>query len=353
MKEVKQLRLKAVNSLLLAIDHYNRINDTGRTEAVLFFLIHAFEMLLKAGILHRGGDIRSKDENKTITFDESVRRALSTGNLKFLDDDQALLLATINGHRNAAAHHLLTLSEDVLYLEAQSAITLFRDLLSLLFDIRLEEQLPARVLPLSTVAPSDPTLVFRDEVESVRKLLAPGLRRRDEAEARIKAVVILENALLGIGSQPNKANLQKLMGRLRDGERFEALFPAVSAVTFTSTGERSTLALRFSKKEGIDVRYVPEGTEGVGAVFIKKVHDLDYYTLSHTDLRTTLGINSAQVTNALIALDVKNNEDLARDVMKGNYRYSPEVLDLIRSFREEFSDEDIRLKVTSLRNKPS
>ena len=81
-KEPKLLKQKAVNSLTLCVDHFNRTSDTGRVEAVLHFLDHSFEMLLKASILHCGGKIRDRGEKNTIGFDTCVRRALSDGNFE-------------------------------------------------------------------------------------------------------------------------------------------------------------------------------------------------------------------------------------------------------------------------------
>ena len=72
-KEAKLLKAKAVASLLLAIDHFNRVTDVGRIEAVLIFLDHSFEMFLKAGIRHKGGRIRDPRQKDTITFDKCVR----------------------------------------------------------------------------------------------------------------------------------------------------------------------------------------------------------------------------------------------------------------------------------------
>ena len=54
-KECKTLHGKAVDSLVLAVDHFNRAWDRGRTEAVLILLDRAFELLLKAIIVHRAG----------------------------------------------------------------------------------------------------------------------------------------------------------------------------------------------------------------------------------------------------------------------------------------------------------
>ena len=59
-KEVKILRQKAINSLVLSIELFNRPSEMGRAHGVLIFLDHAFEMLFKAIILHRGGRIRDR-----------------------------------------------------------------------------------------------------------------------------------------------------------------------------------------------------------------------------------------------------------------------------------------------------
>lgn len=91
-KEVKLLRGKAISSLLLSIEHFNRPWDLGRSDAVLILLDHSFEMLLKASILHRGGRIREPRQKNTIGFDACIRRALSTPDVQFLTDVQALVL---------------------------------------------------------------------------------------------------------------------------------------------------------------------------------------------------------------------------------------------------------------------
>jgi hypothetical protein len=56
-KECKTLHGKAIDSLVLAVDHFNGVWDRGRTEAVLILLDRAFEVLLKAIIVHRGNAI--------------------------------------------------------------------------------------------------------------------------------------------------------------------------------------------------------------------------------------------------------------------------------------------------------
>src|SRR5215469_11202913 len=110
-KEVKILRQKAINSLVLSIELFNRPSDAGRVHGVLIFLDHAFEMLFKAIILHRGGRIREPRAKQTIGFDAAVRKGLSDAKVKFLKDNQALTVQMINSLRDAAQHHMLDISE--------------------------------------------------------------------------------------------------------------------------------------------------------------------------------------------------------------------------------------------------
>ena len=76
-KEARILLEKAINSLTLSIEHFNRPWDCGRTDTVLILLDHTFEMLLKAAILHRGGKIRKPKASQTLGFDECVRKAVA------------------------------------------------------------------------------------------------------------------------------------------------------------------------------------------------------------------------------------------------------------------------------------
>jgi hypothetical protein len=183
-REAKLLLEKASDSLVLAIELFNRPHDRGRVSSTLIMLDHAFEMLMKAAILHRGGRIREKRARETIGFDACVRRSFSDGNIKYLTEEQALALQTINGLRDAAQHHLLDISEGQIYVHMQSGVTLFRDLLQSVFGQDLACHLPARVLPVSTSPPTNLAILFDSEVKEIKKLLEPGRRRRIKALAR-------------------------------------------------------------------------------------------------------------------------------------------------------------------------
>ncbi len=100
-------------SLVLAVDHLNRVDDLGRSEAVLVLLDRGLELLLKASLLHSGARIRERGASNTIGFDACVHRSYS-GEHRSLDDNQAIGLQAINGLRDAAQHYLLDISEEQL-----------------------------------------------------------------------------------------------------------------------------------------------------------------------------------------------------------------------------------------------
>ena len=338
---------------ILVFYHFNRVSDLGRFDAVLIFLDHAFEMLLKASILKQGGRIREPRQKETIGFDKCVRKALSE--TVFLTEEQALVLQAINGLRDAAQHHLVNLSENQLYFHAQSGVTLFRDILRDVFEQDLGGILPARVLPVSTVVLKDPLAMFSAEADAVRELLAPGKRKRAEAEARLRGIAIVDGALQGSFVQPSASELTRLGRRLAKGEEFIDVFPGIGAINFSTEGEGPLMRLRITKKEGVPITIVPEGTPGSGVVALKRVDELGFYNLGHHDLAKALGLTGNKTTAAIAILDLKSDPDCFKRFTIGrtpHQRYSQNAIEKIRLLLEQHSPEEVWAQYQSMRKTP-
>jgi hypothetical protein len=170
-REAQMLLKKAGDSLLLGIEKFNCPFERGRVTLLLIALDHAFEMLLKASILQRGGRIRKRGAAETLGFDACVRVGLSDGKVKFATEEKAFTLQTPNRLRDAAQHHLITTQKAQLYIHAQSAVTLFRDLLKTVFRKELSDYLPRRVLPISTQTPVDLSALFDSETVGDQKVI--------------------------------------------------------------------------------------------------------------------------------------------------------------------------------------
>jgi hypothetical protein len=312
--------------------------------SVLILLDHSFEQLLKAAILHRKGKIRKPGEPQTMGFGECVRKALTDGAVKFLTDEQALVLQEVNGLRDAAYHYLIEISEQVLYLQMQTGVTLFRDLLREVFGEELASGLPERVLPLSTTPALDPVTLFEREVEEVKKLLKPGSRRQIQATARLKALAILDAAVKGERVQPTGAELRKLVKRIKGGLTWDQLFPGIASIQITAEGFGPSLSLRITKKEGIPIHLVKEGTEGSFVVGVKRVNELDFYNLSPTDVAAKVGLSRPKTLAIIKYLKLREDEECFRLIQIGSAkfaRYSRKALDKLSDAIPALSIEEI------------
>jgi hypothetical protein len=341
-REAKLLLEKACDALVLSIELFNRPHDRGRVSSTLIQLDHGFEMLMKAAILHRGGRIRDKRAKETIGFDACVRRSLSDGKVRYLGEEQALVLQTLNGLRDAAQHHLLDISEGQLYVHVQSGVTLFRDLLKSVFDQELVSHLPSRVLPVSTSPPKDLATLFDSEVSEIKKLLRPGRRRRIEAVARLRPLAILDATIRGEKGQPSDADLRRLGKDVSAGRPWSEVFQGAAAVNISADGTGPGLSLRLSKKEGIPIQLVAEGTPGASVVAVKRVNELDFYSLGAKQLGEKVGLTMPKAVAVVDHLDLRSRDDCYKEIKIGSAtfkRYSPKAIEAVKeALRNESAD---------------
>lgn len=333
-REAKLLKKKAISSIILSVDHFNASSDAGRAEAVLIFLDHAFEMLLKASLVERGARIREKGAPNTIGFDHCVRKALTEGGIQFLTEDQALNLQIINGYRDAAQHYMVDISEQLLYTTAQTGLTLFRSILKTVFNEEVTDHFPERVLPISTVPAVDIAQLFHDEVETIKVLMQPGKRQKTDALARLRPLAIMEEALQGKNQTPSDEQLAKLGKAIQKGRQWHEVFPGVALIQITSKGYGPALEMHIVKKEGVPIQLVPEGTPNAGVIAVKRVNELDFYSLNLTELCAKLGLTQNKCLAMVWHLRLQDDFDCFKAIKIGkstHKRYSPKAIEAIRA----------------------
>jgi len=337
-REARLLKERSVDSLLLAIELFNRPSDRGRQEAVLLHADHALELLLKAIIVHRGGRIRRSGEVYTLKFSACVNKCLSDIQVKCLTESDAIALRALNGWRDAAQHYFLDLPEPQLYLAAQGAVTLFDDLLQKVFHERLHAHLPDRVLPVSTRPPADLDLMLDETFSGIDKLIGRGVRRMSEAKAMLRLVAILEAANRGEDTAPTEAELRRNIRRLRDGEDWRTVFPGVATLRLDTSGNGLTFSLRLTKREGLPVHRVAEH-EGV-PLAERRVNELDVYSLGFNGLVRELGSITAPKLGVVIErIGLRLDKDCYREFHIASTptkspplkRYSLKALDRLRA----------------------
>jgi hypothetical protein len=340
-REVRVLFEKAIDSLVLSIEHFNRPWDRGREEAVLILLDRSFELLLKSAIVHRGGKIRERRAKETIGHDKCVRKCLTDDQVKCLNEDQALTIQIINSLRDAAQHYLLEISEQQLYLYAQAGVTLFDSILRVVFASTLTDHLPERVLPISTSPPQDLHVLMEAEFKELKQLIAPRSRKRLQARAKLRSLAIIESSLQGERSQPSKGELDRLLKQVAANKSWQDVFPGVATLNLDTSGSGLSVSLRITKSKGEPVTLVPEGTPGATLIAVRRVNELGFYSLGLMQLAQHLELSPPRTLAVVKELGLQSNDEYFKEIQIGKTRYKRYSHAALEILRQRLPDLDI------------
>ena len=350
-REVRRLIQRACDSLVLCVELFNRPNDRGRTDGVLIMMDRSVELLLKAAIVHRGGDIWPRGDRATIDFDKAIRVALTNSDVNFLTESQAMSLRHLHAQRNAAQHHLSEVSEGLLYAIVQTSLSVFRSVFEGVLDRRLADELPDRVLPLSISPPRDIQALFDNDIAEVQALLQPKRRQRANAAAKLAPWVVLEQVLSS--GDPSllvtRASLQTHAASIGGGETAGDVLPRVSAVTLENGQAAVAIDLKLTKGEGVPVRWVT-GAEADGVPIAKKeVTELDRYPFGKRGLHKKLkeffpDLTEPRAFAAIRLASVDDDLRYSKTIQIDNsafQRYSFNVIEVVTKLIQERGVEEI------------
>lgn len=343
-KQASMLLEKAVDSLLIAVEHFNRPWDRGRKETVLILLDRGFELLLKAAILHKDGKIREPYERETIGFAKCVRKCLDDADVKFLTEEEALTLQIINSLRDAAQHDVIELSEQEMYLHCQSGVTVFRDLLMRVFGEKLSDRVPDRVLPISANPPKDLHSLIDADFASISDQLKKYSRFQVEAKAKLKSLAIVEASLAGVRSQPSELEVNALARRVQEGKTWQDIFPGIATLQIKTEGEGINISIRIVKKVGEAVQIVPANTADATVMAVRKIDLLGYYSLGLNDLAEKVGLSAPRTLAVLQELKLQESDEHFKEFTIGSQhwkRYSAKAADKIKAELPNLDMDDI------------
>lgn len=168
------------------------------------------------------------------------------------------------------------------------------------------------------------------DFEAIKALVRPKTRRQIEAKAKLKALAIVESSLEGIRSQPSELEVDQLVKKVRAGTKWQDLFPGVASLQLSTEGTGIAVQIRIAKKEGEKVQVVPEGTPGATVLAVKRVNELDYYSLGLHDLAKKLGLGSNKTLAVVRHLKLQDDSECFKEVKVGSQafkRYSAKALD--------------------------
>jgi len=92
--------------------------------------------------------------------------------------------------------------------------------------------------------------------------------------------------------------------------------------------------LRITKKEGIPVHLVREGTADAAVVAVRRVDELGFYSLGHRQLAAHLNLSEPKTTALIRFLKIREDAECYKDIQIGKSkfcRYSPKAVEKIKA----------------------
>jgi len=270
IRDAKTLSNKAICSIRVAMSTFNSYDDEGRVCSVFLHLQHACEMLLKAVLVQNKVKVFDDKSGQSIGVDRALHLCRQNHGLT---EAEAGTMRMVDALRDAEQHWFTVIEEDVLYLQTRALITVFAAYLFRALGLDLSSRIPARVLPVSTKPPGDFDFLVDREYKLIADLLKPGKRKRDEARARIRALLAMEG-LVAEEVQISEKDINRIEKAIKAGSELGEVFPRLNTVASTIEGDGPAITVRFSKKEGAPVRFVagddPEGAAAVREMDLQK-----------------------------------------------------------------------------------
>ena len=338
-RDVTELKKRANSSLMLAIELFNRPHEQGRAEGVLILLHHAFEMLLKAIIKDKTGSVHKKGDKYSYRFDKCLEVARNEVNI--ISSDDRGFLSILDAHRDTSVHFYQEISEDLLYVQAQAAVTLFNDLLKSIFKESLGDMIPERVLPVSTRPPKDLQVMLDNELSQIDDLLKLGSRKGSQAAARLRPIMALATASRDKAERVTETELHRVVSRRRRGEDWNVVLPEVAQLKLDTRGEGIPISLRIKKDAESAVRIAKSDETPVGTVFKQEINIWDKYNLNRNDLAQKLKLTGPKTSALILELGIQEDPECYKVLNRKSTNikgYSKKALDLLRQAIEDGID---------------
>ena len=304
IRDARTLTTKSIFSMKRAMSSFNSYDDDGRVCSVLLHLQHACEMLLKAVLMQNKVKVFDEKSGKSIPFS----RALHICRQEYgLDEAEAGTMRMIDALRDAEQHWFTLVEEDVLYLHTRAIVTVFDSYIKRTLNLDLYSHIPTRVLPVSTKPPGNFDFLIDREFRLISELLQPGKRKRDEARARIRALLAME----GFAAEEveiSEKDINRIEKALKDGKELSEVFPRLNTVASTFEGDGPTVTVHFSKKEGAPVRYVA-GDDPNGAAAVRQVDLQKKFYLGAIDLAKAIKLSppKAQALRSYLKIEEESS----------------------------------------------
>jgi hypothetical protein len=333
--DVLALRARAIQSLTLAIELFNRPHDCARSEAVLMMFHHSFEMLLKSLIVEHTGTAIDEERGYSYGFDMCLR--LAEEELAILQKDHRRFLSMLDNLRDCATHYYQEISESILYIFAQGSVSLFNELIRTATGKGLLDFLPGRVLPVSAIPPQQIGRVLDDEFKKLHELLRQPDTNKQHAMAMLRPLMAFKIGGEDQHRRMTTAELEVAIENLNAADSWHMVFPEIAKIEFVSGGDGIAVGFKVVKEMSgaMPVRVIKPGEaiDAQGVIIEREINLNDKFNLGAFQLAKHLGITEPRARAMVNFYSIKQDPEFYREIPMGlsvYHRYSKKALDYLR-----------------------
>jgi hypothetical protein len=236
------------------------------------------------------------------------------------------------------------MSEDILYVHAQSSVTLFNEVLKKAFGVALSERLPSRILPVSTRPPRDLVALFSNELAQVDRLLTSGKRQGAAAAAKLRTILAFTIGSRDGGQRVSETEITAAIALRRRKSEWEVILPEVAQLKLSTDGSGIPITMRISKDAPIAVRIAKPGEAVTGTVIKQQIDPWDVFTMSRDDLAVKLSLTGPRTHALIYELKLQSDPECYKELRKKSQvfkGYSKKALDMLRQAKEELNIDEV------------
>ncbi|TXH06865.1 MAG: hypothetical protein E6Q06_04580 [Candidatus Moraniibacteriota bacterium] len=306
-----------------AINNFNNISNSYRSESALILMSNAIELLSKAVLLKLGSSVTDpRDRSKTISAEQSVWKIYNDH--KKIGDIEQQAIQQLISLRNEASHDVLPeIHTDVLHYLMFSSYQTYKKLFITQFRGH-DDLFKASLLSIST----DSNLTYADSIEGLLKV-----GKKSEKQRRL--LYLLERGVAYSGTQYiaqddfekqfKQSSNRRLINRGALGSflsRAELL-----KVVFVQAPKNHTINVDIAKGGSTQREALP--------VFVKKTDINKDYPYILTTLAEKLGIGRHVVLNKITELNMKGNDKYHQAVQVSRQHYVQKYSDAAYQFLKD------------------
>ncbi len=254
-----------------------------------------------------------------------------------LKPDERATLSILDAQRDQAAHYYVEISEDVLYVHAQSGVTLFDELLQRTFSKSLANILPSRVLPISARPPRDLVVLLSSELAEVDRLLVSGSRQGAQAAARLRTVLAFAIGSREKGERVPESGIDLAIAKRRKHQEWDVILPEIAQLKLSTDGSGIPLSMRISKDSRLAVRVAKPGEKTDGILLKQEIDPWTVYTLNLNELAEKIGCTGPKTQALIYELKIKEDLECYKELRRKSQTfkaYSKKALDRLRQALE-------------------